>query len=112
MHVDEKDTIHRANDGRGSLLFASYKYLLRTVYHDLQEISATTSSGLSKEDGAEDIELDSLPGPSSSSSSSSRLGAWARHSTLARLSFSICFAESCILFILFLAQELGLFGPE
>ncbi|PAV15856.1 G -coupled receptor 89 [Pyrrhoderma noxium] len=120
---------------RAGLFYASYKYLLHTFYHDLQNI--TSGSGISTSDETarsirdsvidedSDIELDSLPVPNSSSSSlrpfvddqpflRKRITASSvfKHSNIARISFSICFSESCTLFFLFMTQEIHILNTK
>ncbi|KAI0070211.1 hypothetical protein K474DRAFT_1713534 [Panus rudis PR-1116 ss-1] len=102
------------------LLFASRSYLLRSLYHDLKDLSAsevdiTTAPHHSAQD--DDIELDSLPTPSSSASATSKAhGMLTRkrtfHSTLSRTLFSITFTESCTLFILLMLQGLDILHPQ
>ena len=108
---------------------------MHTFYHDLQNI--TSGSGISTSDETarsirdsvidedSDIELDSLPVPNSSSSSlrpfvddqpflRKRITTSSvfKHSNIARISFSICFSESCTLFFLFMTQEIHILNTK
>lgn len=102
---------------RASFFYASRKYLLRALYHDLKSLTLSANDG---DNGAlevdVDIELDELPEPVSSNSASPSVTSTKRqsvlHSTIARTSFSLCFSESCTLFLLFMCQELHVFQPK
>lgn len=102
---------------RASFFYASRKYLLRALYHDLKSLTLSANDA---DDGAlevdVDIELDELPEPVSSNSASPSMTSTKRqsvlHSTIARTSFSLCFSESCTLFLLFMCQELHVFQPK
>lgn len=113
---------------RGALFYACYTYLLRSIYHDLQTLTGSPAKSLGVNDEAHDdsdMELDVLPVPSTAKdgpllahAGSSGVEAkfrgrknW-KHSSIARLCFSLCFSESCTLFLLFMCQELSLLNPR
>ncbi|KAH8112124.1 Abscisic acid G-protein coupled receptor-domain-containing protein [Phellopilus nigrolimitatus] len=97
---------------RCALFYACYHYLLRTVFHDLQALASSAAGP----DADSDIELESLPAPNTSregpllSQGSNKQGA-SKHSKIAHISFSLCFSESCTLFLLFMCQELNILDP-
>jgi len=94
------------------LLFASCRhYLLRSLYHDLQSLSLSDGQGVTahNREESEDVELNTLPAPSTSSSHSISLKRKRPlHSTLSRGLFAICFSESCVLFFLLMCQGLDI----
>ncbi|EPQ55979.1 hypothetical protein GLOTRDRAFT_40958, partial [Gloeophyllum trabeum ATCC 11539] len=89
------------------LLFASCrKYLLRSLYHDLQSLSLPGEPGVMHSD---DVELTTLPAPSTSAALKRKRPL---HSTLSRGLFAICFSESCVLFFLLMCQGLDILDPR
>lgn len=93
------------------MFFSCRKYLLRSLYSDLEDLSSDGQS-LEFED---DIQLETLPPPSAQSSKTTSRFARERtslHSSIARSIFSACFSESCILFFLLVFQALDLFDPR
>jgi len=91
-----------------ALFFASRKYLLNSLYHDLQDMSSGPSSSLD----AESMEMDVLPTPSTSSQNHDPKQSSAKRAFHSRLSwtlFSISFSESCMLFVLLMCQGLDIF---
>ncbi|PIL25812.1 transporter [Ganoderma sinense ZZ0214-1] len=106
---------------RGLLFYASRRYLLRHLYHDLQDLSSPTSKAASSSGpgtpaivfDASETELGTLPTPSSASFPPNG-GVRKRpfHSALSRALFSLCFTESCTLFLLLICQALELFHPR
>ena len=106
---------------RGLLFYASRRYLLRHLYHDLQDLSSTTGKAASGSGpgtpsvvfDAGETELETLPTPSSASfPPSSGVRKRPFHSALSRALFSLCFTESCTLFVLLICQALELFHPR
>ena len=97
---------------RGSLFYACYKSVLSAVYHDLRSLSAPGRDTHEADVEVEDIELSAMPPPSTSSRSQKPAASVFTHSNVARLSFSLCFSESCILFLLFMCQEAGLLSAR
>ncbi|KAM5533491.1 hypothetical protein V8D89_012828 [Ganoderma adspersum] len=106
---------------RGLLFYASRRYLLRHLYHDLQGLSSATGKAASGSGpgtpsivfDAGETELETLPTPSSASfPPSSGVRKRPFHSALSRALFSLCFTESCILFFLLICQALELFHPR
>ncbi|PCH43230.1 hypothetical protein WOLCODRAFT_73912 [Wolfiporia cocos MD-104 SS10] len=92
------------------LFFACRKYLLRHLYHDLQDLSVQRTAEPGTPPVSEDpaVELETLPTPSTSASSSTPVVSAKRpfHSVLSRTLFSLCFSESCMLFLLLMSQTL------
>ncbi|KAI5119350.1 hypothetical protein M0805_004027 [Coniferiporia weirii] len=106
---------------RGALLYACQKYLLRSVYHDLQTLTAsaggTSSSSRDHLDTDPDLELESLPRPNTARdgpllSQNAGPQSTSSHLKIAQLCFSMCFSESCTLFLLFMCQELSIPDSE
>ncbi|KAI0659540.1 Abscisic acid G-protein coupled receptor-domain-containing protein [Cubamyces menziesii] len=101
---------------RAALFYACRRYLLRNLYHDLQDLSAKAAS----DSGAPvtvvfdsgDTELDTLP---TSATSPTSVSATSRkrpfHSALSRALFALCFSETCMLFLLLILQALDLSSP-
>lgn len=99
---------------RAAIFFAVRKYLLRSLYHDLQGLSAETEPlTAALQDG---VELDTLPTPSTAGLSPKEhaLAQQRRplHSTISRAIFALCFSESLTLFALLMCQALELFHPQ
>ena len=97
---------------RALLFYASRRYLLRHLYHDLQDLSAKTPSDASVVFDAGETELEVLPTPSSASTAPTIVRKRPFHSALSRALFSLCFTESCTLFFLLICQALELFHPR
>lgn len=113
---------------RASLFFCCRKYLLNSLYNDLQHLSADTiDTSPSIASSSSDIMLNVLPPPATATStrasrSFSALSVKAVkpsrapqnqalrvQSSIARTAFALCFEEGCILFLLVMSQALGLF---
>lgn len=99
---------------RAAIFLAVRKYLLRSLYHDLQGLSAETEPlTAALQDG---VELDTLPTPSTAGLSPKEhaLAQQRRplHSTISRAIFALCFSESLTLFALLMCQALELFHPQ
>ncbi|KAF9461349.1 Abscisic acid G-protein coupled receptor-domain-containing protein [Collybia nuda] len=77
---------------QGALFFSCRKYLLRSLYSDLQALSTPKAT---------------LPSPSSANTPND----FQAHSVLARSVFALSFAESCTMFMLLMAQALDIFTP-
>ncbi|KAI0633056.1 Abscisic acid G-protein coupled receptor-domain-containing protein [Trametes polyzona] len=99
---------------RGALYYACRRYLLRNLYHDLQDLSAKASS----EAGAPVIvfdagetELETLPTSATSPSTPTSPRTRPLHSALSRALFSLCFSEACMLFLLLVCQAMDGFQP-
>lgn len=110
------------------LFFSCRKYLLRSLYHDLQDLSSDTKVTVSTQSevpsstsqridasGDSDYELDSLPAPNTQAKSHD-VGVKGKkgslHSVLARTAFSVCFSECCIMFLMLMAQGMDTFDPR
>ncbi len=100
---------------RALLFYASRRYLLRHLYHDLQDLSVKTSpdpgTPVVMFDAGE-TELEVLPAPSSATTVPAVSRKRPFHSALSRALFSLCFSESCTLFFLLICQALELFHPR
>ncbi|KAI0758814.1 Abscisic acid G-protein coupled receptor-domain-containing protein [Fomes fomentarius] len=100
---------------RAALFYASRKYLLRHLYHDLQDLSAKSASGVGPPVvvfDAGETELETLPTPSSATTPTTPIRRRAFHSSLSGVLFSLCFSESCTLFLLLVCQALEAFHPQ
>ncbi|EJF60185.1 hypothetical protein DICSQDRAFT_155930 [Dichomitus squalens LYAD-421 SS1] len=100
---------------RGLLFYASRRYLLRHLYHDLQDLSAKNTSDPGTPTvvfDAGETELETLPTPSSASAIPTAVKKRPFHSVLSRALFSLCFSESCTLFLLLICQALEIFHPR
>ncbi|KJA24873.1 hypothetical protein HYPSUDRAFT_135640, partial [Hypholoma sublateritium FD-334 SS-4] len=98
---------------RFSLFFACRKYLFRTLYSDLRTLSSTATPGTPTLSRRPNIELDTLPPPATHTPTSHKFlsdDTTYIHTTVARVLFSWCFAESCMLFVLLMLQGLGVFS--
>jgi len=102
------------------LFFSCRKYLLRSLYHDLQDLSSEKVVPSQAELGSSTrpvtnvqsgIELATLPSPSTHSTSSAGKSR-SLHSSVARTIFSVCFSESCVMFFFLLCQGLDLFDSR
>ncbi|EPS96199.1 hypothetical protein FOMPIDRAFT_161929 [Fomitopsis schrenkii] len=94
------------------LFLACRKYLLRNLYHDLQDLSGRRNSDPGTPPVADvgNIEMETLPEPSTAAVKrvSALVGQRPFHSVLSRSLFSLCFSESCTLFLLLMSQALEL----
>ena len=114
---------------RFSIFFSCRKYLLRIFYSDLHSLSlsspsssvpgtpgeATTSINTHKNNElAEEIQLDSLPLPSTAPTPRSPHfileDPTYLHAAVSRIMFSWCFTESCMMFFLLMLQAFGIFS--
>jgi hypothetical protein len=89
-------------------LFATCcRFIDRTLYHELKQISQTPSLGVS-------VELDSLPRPNSTSKSTCerRSNSDSSHAALSKILFALCFSESCTLFLLLMCQASGILNTQ
>ncbi|KAI0331388.1 hypothetical protein GY45DRAFT_1322435 [Cubamyces sp. BRFM 1775] len=101
---------------RAALFYACRRYLLRNLYHDLQDLSAKAASDsgtpVTVVFDAGDTELETLPTPSTSAASKpSTARKRPFHSALSRALFALCFSETCMLFLLLILQALDLSSP-
>ncbi|KAI0772351.1 Abscisic acid G-protein coupled receptor-domain-containing protein [Trametes elegans] len=101
---------------RAVLFYACRRYLLRNLYHDLQDLSAKASFDATNPVvvfDAGETELETLP---TTSNGAARTSAVARkrpfHSALSRALFALCFSETCVLFLLLICQGLELFDSR
>lgn len=97
---------------RAALFLSCRKFLLRTLYHDLQSLSSEESQSGGHERLDSDFELDSLPTPASATKVNGSPKVKKQdslHSILARSLFSASFSESCTMFLMLMAQGLAMF---
>ena len=93
------------------MFYAVRKYLLHSLYHDLQDLSDETTPLASA--SSDDVELETLPTPSTAgvtprvTTFAPRKGVL--HSTLSRALFALSFSESLMLFVLLMCQALDIF---
>ncbi|ESK89497.1 g protein-coupled receptor 89 [Moniliophthora roreri MCA 2997] len=101
---------------RSILFYSCRKFLIRSLYSDLQHIQThipPTPGPTTSDD--EYIPLDTLPPPANSASIPRRKDSErprALHSTISRAVFATCFSESCMLFVLLMAQGLEVFDAR
>lgn len=100
---------------RAALFFSCRKFLLRTLYQDLQSLSTDEFQYGGHERVGPDIELDGLPTPASAThvnDSPKFTRKKSLHSVLARSLFSACFSESCTMFLMLMAQGFAMFRAK
>ena len=83
---------------RLALFVTCRKFIDKSLYHELKQISQPSSAEIP-------VELDTLPSPSATSTGR-RLTNDTSHSLLSKTLFSLCFSESCTLFLLLMCQAL------
>ncbi|RDB17709.1 Golgi pH regulator B [Hypsizygus marmoreus] len=96
------------------------KYLLRSLYSDLQTLSLDTTDPLtpdlpqSPSPSESGIQLDSLPAPATQTKVTKMLpnDSSYLHSTVSRSVFSLVFAESCMMFFVLMLQGIDVFLPR
>uniref|UniRef100_A0A8H7XX95 Golgi pH regulator n=1 Tax=Psilocybe cubensis TaxID=181762 RepID=A0A8H7XX95_PSICU len=110
---------------RFSFFYACRKYLLRSLYSDLKSLSViatpgtpnssgptTTTTNVLFNAGTDDVELESLPNPTTYTPKTSKFSiddTTYLHTAVSRTIFSWCFAESCMMFCLLMLQGAGIF---
>ncbi|KLO17781.1 hypothetical protein SCHPADRAFT_820833 [Schizopora paradoxa] len=93
------------------VIFSCRTYISRSLFRDLKTLAATSSDA---EDDVEYIQLEGLPTPSTSQSPANdsaitaKKGPSSLHTKVAFWVFSFCFSDCCILFCIFLFQEIGM----
>ncbi|KAI0354206.1 hypothetical protein OH77DRAFT_517207 [Trametes cingulata] len=99
---------------RGGLFYACRRYLLRNLYHDLQDLSAKAAlqSNTPVVIDAGETELETLPTSSTTANTPTVARKRPFHSALSRGLFSLCFSETCILFLLLICQALDVIHPR
>ncbi len=103
---------------------ACQTYLSQSLLRDLKTLAVSSSTGGDAEVDHESqaIELDDLPQPVASSANDSdtdtltwkniRAFLSSLHTNMAFYMFSACFADCCMLFVLFLFQEFDILSPR
>ncbi|KZP33174.1 G protein-coupled receptor 89 [Athelia psychrophila] len=97
---------------RTGLFFSCRKFLIRSLYHDLQDLS-TTEAPSSHLDV--DLELEMLPTAATQSGkpiSATLGGKTPLHLVLSRSLFSASFSESCMMLLMLMFQGIDLFRPR
>lgn len=95
---------------RAALFFSCRNFLLRSLYHDLQDLSSVeVPSGPHSHEEA-DFELEMLPVHSGAGATPGKKTSL--HSTLARSLFSASFSESCMMFLMLMLQGMSMFRPR
>ncbi|GJE89102.1 abscisic acid G-protein coupled receptor-domain-containing protein [Phanerochaete sordida] len=99
---------------RAGVFFAARRYLLQSLYHDLQGLSSETEPLTATL--RDDVELDALPTPSTAGLTPKEYALASRrrplHSTISRATFALCLSESLTLFILLMCQALDVLHPQ
>ncbi|KIM82005.1 hypothetical protein PILCRDRAFT_97557 [Piloderma croceum F 1598] len=98
---------------RAVLFFSCRNFLLRSLYHDLQDLSSDGVQSGTHAREESDFELETLPTPSTQPDAGTLHGKKASlHSTLARSLFSASFSESCTMFLMLMLQGMGMLRPR
>ncbi|KAI0087512.1 Abscisic acid G-protein coupled receptor-domain-containing protein [Irpex rosettiformis] len=101
---------------RIALFYSAQKFLLRSLYHDLQGLSSDEDNSFGGPDDGPELELQMLPTPSTTPQKphDTSIISITRtfHSTLSRAVFSLCFSECCTLFLLLMLQALDVLHPR
>lgn len=95
---------------RGVLLLSCRRYLLRSLYSDLQSLSDSTTS----DEEVEGTPLETLPQPNTTTSrdAANTNSPKPLHDTVSRLIFSMSFSECCMMFLLLMLQGLEVFDAK
>jgi hypothetical protein len=95
--VDERT--HLITFSRLALFVTCRNFIDKSLYHELKQISQSPSAEIL-------VELETLPSPSATPRPGRRLTNDTSHSLLSKTLFSLCFSESCTLFLLLMCQAL------
>jgi hypothetical protein len=90
---------HLISFSRLALFTTCRKFIDKSLYNELKQISQLPSDEVP-------VELDTLPPPSVTPTSGRRSTNDTSHSLLSKTLFSLCFSESCTLFLLLMCQAL------
>jgi hypothetical protein len=90
---------HLISFPRLALFVTCRNFIDKSLYHELKQISQSTSADIP-------VELETLPSPSATPRPGRRLTNDTSHSLLSKTLFSLCFSESCTLFLLLMCQAL------
>jgi hypothetical protein len=90
---------HLISFSRLALFTTCRKLIDKSLYNELKQISQLPSDEVP-------IELDTLPTPSATPTSGRKSTNDTSHSLLSKSLFSLCFSESCTLFLLLMCQAL------
>jgi hypothetical protein len=95
---------------RATLWVCCQKFLVRSLYHDLRGIATEHGTAHAS---AESLELGALPAPVSAGAGGGGGGGAQKTApvALARLAFALCFGESCVMFLLLMAQAADVLSP-
>ncbi len=97
LHADELP--HLISLSRLALFATCRKFIDKSLYNELKQISQSPSAEIP-------VELDALPPPSVTPTPGRRSTNDTLHSLLSKTLFSLCFSESCTLFLLLMCQAL------
>ncbi|KAI5888025.1 uncharacterized protein SCHCODRAFT_02639516 [Schizophyllum commune H4-8] len=95
---------------RGGFFLGCRRYLLHSLYADLQDLSLPSVPATDAAPKSPEIELESLPMPSGAPAQQSTRSTL--HSTVSRNIFALCFSETCTMFFLLMFQGLSIFQPS
>lgn len=87
--------------------------MIRSLYHDLQDLSANEVQSSGQADT--ELELETLPTSLIASGKPSAVTSGSKaslHSVLSRSLFSASFSESCVMLLMLMAQGVDLFRPR
>lgn len=101
---------------RAALFFSCRKFLLRNLYHDLQDLSYREVQSSEHVRADSEFELEGLPThsnhPAQVEIKANSRKSVSLHSMLARSLFSASFSESCIMFLMLMSQGIDIFRPR
>ncbi|KAH9052197.1 Abscisic acid G-protein coupled receptor-domain-containing protein [Lactarius vividus] len=80
-------------------------FIDRSLYDELKQISQSSPADVS-------VELDTLPQPTATQASGRTTSGYSFNSVLSKTLFSLCFSESCTLFLLLMCQSLDVFNTS
>ncbi|KAL1734583.1 Abscisic acid G-protein coupled receptor-domain-containing protein [Schizophyllum commune] len=95
---------------RGGFFLGCRRYLLHSLYADLQDLSLPSGPATDAVPKSPEIELESLPMPSGAPAQQSTRSTL--HSAVSRNIFALCFSETCTMFFLLMFQGLSIFQPS
>ncbi|KAL1708910.1 Abscisic acid G-protein coupled receptor-domain-containing protein [Schizophyllum commune] len=95
---------------RGGFFLGCRRYLLHSLYADLQDLSLPSGPATDAAPKSPEIELESLPMPSGAPAQQSTRSTL--HSTVSRNIFALCFSETCTMFFLLMFQGLSILQPS
>jgi len=97
---------------RAALFFSCRRFLLGSLYHDLQDLSSAEVQAGAHMRAESEFELETLPAPLQTHVGIRPRQKTVLHSMLSRSLFSVSFSESCMMFLMLMAQGLNIFHPR